>query len=255
MVGSNLTPILELLQNMSPLFWTTLGAITGALLTGWLKYTMERKNRLLRAYASLIGKRDTIVQTYVGLISISLQHAVNTGLKQDAYNIAKGDIEKAKEYIEQAEKIDKTNEYNETILLEKEKFLIDQKDEFWKIIGTINGIVNTEAVNELIDDIRKEKDRLEKYQSNLVEEFSKGLSENYRETIPYIETYQHCLDTTQGLMCINTKNRKVAIIPLWRERKNPEIICESEKLGNKIDLLINYIRDNEINKPLFWFGR
>lgn len=233
MVYSNLSLIIELPQqstnSLLVLGIGALGTLLGAIAAGWIKYAMEKKNRVLQAYSQLISRKYILMQRYQNLLDLTISIAYNSGLSKEAENLAKKYLSSSptkRNYINKANELENLNSHNKELIGKESDKVIKATEQFWRAIGTINGVINTKELNEQIEDIKKAQD----YMNN----FQRKLSNETKDGLPYKEIDENnYLNST------------------WPRDKKQEIICEIEKFEAKIDHLINYLRDNEINQP--WF--
>lgn len=260
MAYSNLSLMLELPQQSSTFQVAVIGAlgiILGAIFTGLLGYAKERKNKLLEAYSQLIGKKFTVVQEYQNILQCSIEADYNKGMVIEAENFAKLENQKAKKAELVYEKVVKSRDIRKILILrsvikerkENAEFYLDQIKDIqnmntpvanrldkniydwtrdieglWSTIGTINGIIgNDKNVNEFIENIRKEQDSLNNFLKKLAKETEEGLTD----------------------LGIDDNER---LYSPWKKNKEPEVECHIDLFERKIESLINYLRDNEINK-------
>ncbi len=211
-----------------------LGAIIGAVTAGCMKYAMERKNTLLQAYSQLTGRKFALIQGYADVLRISLNVYYNIGLQKECEKAAKLneelDKEKQKFYLDQKKKFEDGNEYNVVKFEKKGNNLIRIQENFWRTIALINGITSNKKVDGLIEDIRIGEISLMSFQQEMIKETINGLPDYTRD----------------GSEFLSSK---------WHEKKSPLLELYIKQFNDKIDLLINYIRENETNKHWLNFLR
>jgi hypothetical protein len=203
-----------------------LGGIIGVVFAGLMKYAMDQKNNLRQAYSQLIGKKFVITAIYMNFLEIALFVYSNIGKKNEAENYDTPDKEK------QIQKLDRDNEDN---IHKYEKLgldLIKDMESFWKIIGVISSINSSrkddEIEDKLIEDIRLKQISLDKMQKEWIKETKKGLPDSKPDA--------------NGLL-----------VSHWQDKNRCELELRIELFENAIDLLIEYVKKNKINKHWFEF--
>lgn len=103
--------------------------------------------------------------------------------------------------------------------------LLKDIESFWKTIGIVFGIVGDNKIGELIENVRVGQVSLNQLQEMMIKEVKTGLPSSIIE---------------YGFL-----------VSPWQDNKDKEIKCLIDEYETKIDLLIDYIKFNEINKG--WF--
>lgn len=191
-----------------------MGVVIGAVASGLMKYAMDRKNKLLQAYSQLLGRKFLVIQEYSDVLRLSLNVFYNIGLQAETMKVGK---------LCEAKRIEKENEYNVKKMEIAFNELKRDKENFWKTVGIINGITDDKNVDDLRELIRKEEESLTAFQQKVIGETYKGLPDYTRNG-----------DNFSSIK--------------WHENKNPELEKHIQLLGIKIDLFIDYIRENETKK-------
>lgn len=267
MAYSNLTLILELPPQSSTLWvaaFGALGIILGAVFTGLLGYVKDRKSKLLQAYSQLIGKKFVLIQLYTNLYGTTCFDHYNQALQKEADKLAgstnkeikritkslteikknnklknqeaikemenllktlKMDLEN---YRNQEKEIQKDNQSNIERYSKEQHELIENTESFWKIIGIIDGLLNDKEVKRLIENVRIAHKSIENFQEDLINE------------------------TLDGLPNVKINDNDL-VVSSWKEDKKPEIKRKVDDFEKVIDTLIDYLRDNGINRPLWKF--
>ncbi|MCK9442828.1 MAG: hypothetical protein M0Q13_15575 [Methanothrix sp.] len=228
MVHSNLTLIFEIPQQASS---TSLlaavsffSALLGALATGLLKYGMDRKSKMLQSYGQLIGKKFSIVQTYKNLLYYTCDVYYNEALKKEAEKLAELNPKETDNYQNQMERVDEVNQENKGLYDRELRDLTKEIENFWRIIGKIQGLLNdTRNLDKLIDDIGISQKSLDDFQSGLIADTREGLPDKYITA---------------------TKQLKSS----WRDKKKIEIDENIKNFELKIDDLIVFVNEKK-NKP------
>lgn len=101
--------------------------------------------------------------------------------------------------------------------------MIRVQENFWKTIAIINGLTSNKNVDDLIEDIRMEENSLIAFQQEIINETKEGLSDY-------------------------TRDGDIFLASKWHKNKDPILELHIKQFNDKIDLLINRVRENETNK-------
>jgi DNA repair exonuclease SbcCD ATPase subunit len=248
MVYSNLTLMIDLPPQSSSnmLLLTAIISVVGILISAVVKYGMERKNKLIRAYSQLIGKKFSILQAYTNMLHYTCDIYYNQGLINSAENLAEfcqemAEIngkseqeikkleEESKRYIDEVERIDKINEPNKELYYKELENSIKDIESLWKTIGIIDGLLknNDKILDDLINDIENSQNSLDNFQRTLINETRKGLPDSYINKNGLLKSH-------------------------WKENKANEIDTQIEIFKSKMDAFSIFIK-KEKNKPWWKF--
>lgn len=248
MVYSNLTLMIDLPPQSSSnmLLLTAIISVVGILISAVVKYGMERKNKLIRAYSQLIGKKFSILQTYTNMLYYTCDVYYNQGLINLAENSAEFCLENAeindkseqelkkleeesKHYLDEVERIDKINEPNKERYYKELDKSIKDIESLWKTIGIIEGLLknNDKILDDLVNNIENSQNSLDNFQRILINETRKGLPDSYINKNGFLKSH-------------------------WKENKANEIDNQIEIFKSKMDAFSTFIK-KEKNKPWWKF--